>query len=141
MTLLVACHKTPSAPTVIPNKFLATSFPKIDTATFWHIDGGHLTGAKARISMDGYLTVTGYASPGGTYSGGKYRMQLPDTSIVSDVMQFRLYQDGNDSTYSTFNVLERSESAPGSRRYYHLTIRAGAFPAYTIVGGDFVDSL
>ena len=117
----LSCHKKSNSGPVLPttpNKYLAASFPHIDTVTLWHTISGQRTGAKATITSAGVMVITGYAGSRGNYAGGTYLMKLPDTSVVSSFVGFQLYQYGPDSVISKLNYIRRIETTGWQRAYY-----------------------
>lgn len=140
-----ACHKEsnsgPDVPTE-PNKIIAKSFDHIDTVTLWHMVGSHRTGGKATITKAGVLKITGYTGTGGSYASGTYLIQLLDTNVLHvtvGYIRFNLYQYGPDSVVSKGNSLYLDVT--GMQPYYRMDIDAGNMPDYSIVAGDFIDSL
>jgi len=124
-----------------PNKLITASFPHIDTATLWNVANGQRTGAKAIITSAGVLTITGYQGSRGTYAGGTYNMELPDTSFVTNQIGFNLYQYGPDTIVSKNNFLQIFQTTGWARSYYSLWIYSGNLPDYAIVAGQFIDSI
>lgn len=141
VVLSAACHKSNSPAPAVPNKCLETSFPHIDTATLWNIVSGARTGGKALIALDGTLTIVGYNGSRGTYAGGKYKMQIADTALLLDDVTFPLYQYGPDSVVSTANWIQMIPTTGWQRAYYRMHIYSGNLPDYSIVAGDFIDSI